>query len=90
LESLARLTCAEREAKKSRGLSPIQTVQALTERGYIENDAADRLHEMAKVRDAVVHGDFSVVALVERIEGKLAQLRRIASDIASVTEANAG
>jgi hypothetical protein len=85
LESLARLASANSEARRPRSFSPIQAIQTLAEEGYIENEAADRLREMAKLRNAVVHGDFSVDVPVEQVESLLKQLRAIASDIMSVT-----
>jgi hypothetical protein len=57
LESLARLASS---SVRSTGLSPIQAVQVLAEEGYIENEDAQRLRELAKLRSAVAHGDFSV------------------------------
>ena len=83
LESLARLASANSEARIPKGFSPIQAVQTLAEEGYIENDAADCLREMAKLRNAVVHGDFSVDVTAEQVESLLKQLQRIASDIMS-------
>jgi hypothetical protein len=84
LESLARLATANSDAKRSGGFSPIQAIQTLAEEGYIENEAADRLREMAKLRNAVVHGDFSVDVPTEQVEDLLSQLQAIASDIMSV------
>lgn len=84
MESLARLTSTQGEGGRPRGLSPIQAIQTLTEEGYLENDTADRLREMAKLRNAVVHGDFSVDVPAEQVEGLLRQLQAIASDIMSV------
>lgn len=85
LESLARLATANSEARAPKGFSPIQAIQTLAEEGYIENDAADRMREMAKLRNAVVHGDFSVEIPAEQVAGLARQLREIASDIVSST-----
>lgn len=85
LESLARLASAYSEARRSSAFSPIQAVQTLAEEGYIENEAADRLREMANLRNAVVHGDFSVDVPAEKVEGLLRQLQAIASNVMSVT-----
>jgi hypothetical protein len=57
LESLARLASS---SARSTGLSPIQAVQVLAEEGYIKNEDAQRLRDMAGLRSAVAHGDFSV------------------------------
>jgi len=84
LESLARLA-SPNEATRPRGFSPIQVVQTLAEEGYIENEAAEGLRDMAKLRNAVVHGDFSVDVPTEKLEGLLKQLQAIASEITSVT-----
>ncbi len=81
LESLARLASANGGARETSAFSPIQAVQTLAEDGYIENEAADHLREMAKLRNAVVHGDFSVDVSAEQVEGLLGQLQAIASDI---------
>jgi uncharacterized protein YutE (UPF0331/DUF86 family) len=89
LESLARLASANSDAWRPRGVSPIQAIQTLAGEGYIENEAADRLREMAKLRNAVVHGDLSVDVPAEQVEALLRQLQAIASDIMSVrTEQN--
>jgi len=88
LESLARLASANGETRSARGLPPIQVVQTLAEEGYVENEVADRLRQMVKLRNAVVHGDFTVDVPVERIEDLLKQLQAIASDITS-TNTNA-
>jgi hypothetical protein len=85
LESLARLASANSEARRPRGFSPIQAIQTLAEEGYMENEAADRLREMAKLRNAVVHGDFSVDVPTEQVEDLLGQLQAAASNIMSVT-----
>jgi uncharacterized protein YutE (UPF0331/DUF86 family) len=85
LESLARLATANSEARRSGGFSPIQAVQTLAEEGYIENEAADSLREMANLRNAVVHGDFSVDVPAEQVAGLLGQIRVIASAIVSAT-----
>jgi uncharacterized protein YutE (UPF0331/DUF86 family) len=85
IESLARLASAESEARSAKGLPPIQAIQTLAEEGYIENEAADRLRELIKLRHAVVHGDLSVDVSAEQIEDLLKQLQAIASDIMSVT-----
>jgi uncharacterized protein YutE (UPF0331/DUF86 family) len=85
LESLARLASANSEARNSGGVPPIRVIQTLAEEGYIENEVADRLREMVRLRNAVVHGDFSVDVPVEQIEDLLKQLQAIASDIMSAT-----
>jgi hypothetical protein len=84
LESLARLASANSGARRYESFSPIQAIQTLAEEGYVENEAADRLREMAKPRNAVVHGDFSVDVPTEQVEDLLGQLQAIASNIMSV------
>jgi uncharacterized protein YutE (UPF0331/DUF86 family) len=85
LESLARLASTNSEAMSPRGFSPIQAIQTLAEEGYIENEAADRLREMARLRNAVVHGDLSVDVPAEQVEDLLKQMQAIASNIMNVT-----
>jgi hypothetical protein len=85
LESLARLARGDSEAGRPRGLPPIQTIQILAEEGYLENEVADQLREMAKLRNAVVHGDLSVNVPAEQVEDLLRQLQVIASEVMSVT-----
>jgi uncharacterized protein YutE (UPF0331/DUF86 family) len=85
LESLARLASTSSEHKMSRSLTPIQAVQILAEEGYIENEVADRLREMARLRNAVAHGDFSTNVSEGQVENLLKQLQTIASNIATVT-----
>jgi len=88
LESLARLAS---DPGSSRGYSPIQAIQTLAEEGYIENEEAQRLREMARLRSAVVHGDFSVAVSAEQVEFLLKQLTALKSDIAKVAaEQSAG
>jgi uncharacterized protein YutE (UPF0331/DUF86 family) len=89
LESLARLATANSQVRTLKGFSPLQPIQTLAEEGYIENDAADCLREMAKLRNAVVHGDFSVDVPAEQVDGLLKQLQGIASDIMSATQESA-
>ncbi len=84
LESLARLAHADTEARPLSGFSPVQPIQTLAEQGYIENEPAQRLREMAKLRNAVVHGDFSVHVPAKQVEDLLKQLRAIADNIVSV------
>jgi uncharacterized protein YutE (UPF0331/DUF86 family) len=68
-------------AKTPGGYSPLQAIQTLAEGGYIENEAADYLRKMVKLRNAVVHGDLSVDVPASQVEGLLKQLRAIASTI---------
>jgi uncharacterized protein YutE (UPF0331/DUF86 family) len=89
LESLARLATSNSQERTSKGFSPLQAVQTLAEEGYIENDAADRLREMVKLRNAVVHGDFSVDVPAEQVDSLLKLLQGIASDIMSATPESA-
>jgi uncharacterized protein YutE (UPF0331/DUF86 family) len=78
LESLARLVSANSGAKIPGGYSPLQAIQTLAD---IENEAADYLRKMVKLRNAVVHGDLSVDIPASQVEGLLKQLRAIASTI---------
>ena len=87
LESLARLASGNGETRSARGLPPIQVIQTLAEEGYVENEVADRLRQMVKLRNAVVHGDFTVDVPAEQIEDLLKQLQAIASDIDSIKPA---
>ncbi len=56
----------------------------LAEEGYIESEEADYLREMAKQRNAAVHGDFSVDVPAAHVERMLEYPRSIASDIINV------
>ena len=78
LESLARFA---RGPGSSRGYSPVQAVQALAEEGYLANDDAQRLREMARLRSSLVHGDLSVTVSAEQVEFLLGQLRALKSEI---------
>jgi uncharacterized protein YutE (UPF0331/DUF86 family) len=84
LEALARLVSIDGEARTPRTSSGTQAVQTLAEQGYIENEAAENLREMAKLRNAVVHGDFTVDVPAEQVDGLVQRLRAIASTIMSV------
>jgi uncharacterized protein YutE (UPF0331/DUF86 family) len=83
LESLARSVITDDEP--SRELTPVQAVQTLAQEGHLENDAAQRLREMADLRNAVVHGNLSAVVSPERVRDLLEQLQAIAS---SISQAN--
>jgi REase_AHJR-like protein/ribonuclease HepT-like protein len=87
LESLARMASG---SGSSRGYSPIQAVQALAEEGYLEQEEAQRLREMARLRSAVVHGDFSVNVSAEQVEFLLEQLRVLDSNISKAAAEHGG
>jgi uncharacterized protein YutE (UPF0331/DUF86 family) len=87
LESLARSVTTDNERERSRGLTPIQAVQTLAQEGYLENDAAQRLREMADLRNAVAHGNLSAIVSPERVRDLLEQLQAVASGI-SQTNSN--
>ncbi len=80
LEALARLARTEGGTGTS-GASALQAVQALAEEGFVENEAADRLSTSAALRDAVVHGDFSVDVSADQVQALVQDVRMIASDI---------
>lgn len=84
LESLAWLANAYSEARRPSGFSPIQAIQTPAEEGYIESETANRLREMANLRNAVVHGDLSVNVLAGQVEGLLKDLQVVAPEIMSV------
>jgi uncharacterized protein YutE (UPF0331/DUF86 family) len=86
LESLSRLAS---DSGSSRGYSPVQAIQALAAEGYLENEEAQRLREMARLRSAAVHGDFSVNVSAEQVEFLLAQLRALNSEIRKVAAEHA-
>ena len=81
LESLVRLANANGEAGTPRAFSPLQVIQMLAEEGYLENEAADNLRKMVKLRNAVAHGDLSVDVQGGEVKCLLKQLRAIAADI---------
>jgi uncharacterized protein YutE (UPF0331/DUF86 family) len=72
------------EGERPSAFTPLQAIQTLAEEGYIENEAAEDLRKMVKLRNAVVHGDFSIEVTAGQIEGLLKQLRAIASQIKAV------
>jgi len=85
LESLARLASSYDEARTAASLSPIQVIQTLAEEGYVENEAADRLRQMVKLRNAVIHGDLSVDVPLEQLKDLLEQLQAIGSEVITMT-----
>jgi uncharacterized protein YutE (UPF0331/DUF86 family) len=87
LEALARLA---RGPGSSKAFSPLQAVQALAEEGYLESEDARRLREMARLRSAVVHGDFAVDVSAEQVEFLLDQLTALKLGIAEVAAEAAG
>lgn len=80
LEALARLAKTDSKTGTSNA-SPLQAVQALAEEGFIGNGAADRLRNLAKLRNAVVHGDLSGDVSADQVETMVQDVRTIASDI---------
>ena len=87
LEALARLAGG---SGISTAYSPIQAVQALAEEGYIENEEAQRLREMSRLRSSVVHGDFSVNVSAEQVAFLLEQLEALKSSIMKVVAEQEG
>lgn len=79
LEALARLATTESETES--GTSPLHAIQALAEEGFIENEVADRLRGLARLRDAVVHGDLSAEVTADQVEMLVRDLRTIAFDV---------
>ncbi len=86
LEAFARLARTSSEIEGSSAISPLQAVQALAEEGFIENETADRLRNLAKLRNAVFHGDFSVEVRAEQVEELTKELQTIASNIEASTQ----
>ncbi len=84
LESLARMAGIDDASMGSRGFSPVQAIQILAEEGYLENDAAQDLRDMAKLRNAVVHGDLSIDVSASQVQRLIEQLRAILSNIQMV------
>jgi len=80
LEALARLASSGGEAGPS-SASPLQAIQALAADGFVESEVADRLRGLARLRDAVVHGDFSADVAADQVEMLVRDLRTIASDM---------
>ncbi len=87
LESLARLASG---SGSSSGYSPIQAVQVLAEEGFVENAEAQRLREMARLRSAVVHGDFSTDVPADQVKFLLEELKALNSCITEVAAEQAG
>jgi uncharacterized protein YutE (UPF0331/DUF86 family) len=85
LEALARLASAYSESRRSKNFSPDQAIQTLAEEGYIDNETADHMRKLAKLRNAAVHGDFSVNVSAEQVESLLTQLQAVASEVMTVT-----
>lgn len=84
MESLARLVLPDSDFNRTGTFSSIQTVQTLAEEGYLENEAAQRLREMARLRNAVVHGNLSTDVSADQVRDLLDQLQAIATDISQV------
>lgn len=80
LEALARLASSGGEAGSSNA-SPLRAVQALAEEGFVENEVADRLRRLAKLRDAVVHGDLSAEVPADQVEMLVRDLRSTALEV---------
>ena len=85
LESLARLATANSEAMRAMSSSPIQVIQTLAEEGYLENEAADHLRQMVKLRNAAIHGDLSVDVPEEQLKDLVKQLQAVGSEVIGTT-----
>lgn len=72
------------EAPKHR--TPLQVVERLAMYGFLEPDTARRLRACAKLRNAVVHGDFSVDVTAEAVARLMSAIRDLAGDVASAAE----
>lgn len=83
LEALARLASSGSDAGPS-SASPLQAIQALAADGFVESEVADRLRGLARLRDAVVHGDLSVDVTAGQVGMLVRDLRTIASDMEAV------
>jgi len=89
LESLARLATPPGSTAQTISLGAIQVVQKLAELGYLENEEASGLRALAKVRNAVVHGDLSVNVSAAQVKPFLEQLKALRSEIVRSTSAQA-
>lgn len=69
------------EAPKHR--TPLQVVERLAMYGFLEPDTARRLRACAKLRNAVVHGDFSVDVTPDAVTALVAAIRNIADEAPS-------
>jgi len=65
--------------------SPIQVIQTLAEEGYLENEAADHLRQMVKLRNAAIHGDLSVDVPEEQLQDLVKQLQAVGSEVIGTT-----
>jgi uncharacterized coiled-coil protein SlyX len=90
LESLARLATPPGSTAQVISLGAVQVVQKLAELGYLENEVASELRALAKVRNAVVHGDFSVNVSAAQVKTFLERLKALRSEIAHSTSTQAG
>ncbi|MGA3004347.1 MAG: hypothetical protein ABSE20_21755 [Acetobacteraceae bacterium] len=89
LESLARLAMPPGSTAQVISLGAIQVVQRLAELGYLENEEASGLRALARVRNAVVHGDFSVRVSASQVKTFLERLKALRSEIAHSTSTQA-
>jgi REase_AHJR-like len=81
MESLTRLLADEGGPRPAVVDSPIQTIQRLAMDGYLDGAAAQRLRDMAGLRNSAVHGDLSVKVARADVEFLLTQIREIASSL---------
>jgi len=81
LEAIARAIMATQGVSSERPYSPLQAIQSLEMNGFLDSNAARHLQAKAKLRDAAVHGDFSVEIDSESVEFLIQQLRALASSL---------
>src|SRR5262249_12664212 len=89
LESLARLATPPGSTAQMISLGATQVVQKLAELGYLENEEASGLRALAKVWNAVVHGDLSVDVSAAQVKPLLEQLKALQSEIVRSTSTQA-
>jgi len=77
LEALARLLKKEDTTWMALGASALQIVQLLAEDGYLEEPAEKKLQALAKLRNAIVHGDQSASITQEQVDDLLAQAKLV-------------
>ena len=78
LESLLRIRAGGTDERTLRPLTAFALAEQAAMDGLIEPEDADRLRRLARLRNAVAHGDFNVEVAEEDVAWLLAVLRRAA------------
>lgn len=81
LEAVARLVMSQADIDSAKPISPIQAVQTLAQEGYLSDEDAAQLRDLARIRNEVVHGGLSVRVSREEVGRLIENLESISEKL---------